>query len=298
MPQTVRVDLPRLATDVGCPLVFSRLFSEMNLPSLRRLTHWSGLSPIALWTLDVLLAAHGHKLEVVSIWSPSGQDVIPQVESDNAIKGMLGHCPNLSSVHFAALYFWGVSLADSFSLRSFLDSYLELDIFNPYPLPSTLSPHPTIRHISLGLELVPIKELGDPLFHTAETSPMSELVYSISRKKFPKLESVHILSMDQTAMFFSKDAMGAEGGKERRKGKRDWGGWEMLEGWCRWAEKDGWVIKDGWGDVVRAEDWEWEDDVKEVREETEEADDLSVLSGATAAMILTADAAVSPSLDP
>ena len=68
----------------------------MKLPALRRLTHWSGLSPAALWTLDMLLAAHGPKLEVVSIWSPSGQDVIPREVSDEAIIGMLGHCPKLT----------------------------------------------------------------------------------------------------------------------------------------------------------------------------------------------------------
>lgn len=211
----------------------------MKLSSLKRITHWSGLSPSALWSLDLLVKAHGKKLDVISLWSPSGRNGIEQEPYDRAITGVLKQCPSLRCVpeFYASL----LSRTDTL-LASIRQRFLELDIFNPWPLPDlTSSPHPTLQYISLGLELIPYKERLPPLNYTALTSPMNELVRSISRKAFPRLQSLHLLSCDASAMTTSK------GTKEA---------WGMLPGWIRWAEKDGgWAVKDGWGDVLTLEEW-------------------------------------------
>lgn len=125
-----------------------------------------------------------------------------------------------------------------------VNRYLELDVFAPYPLPPDLPPHPTIRHISLGLELLPTKEREFPdLF--PDFSPMDQLIRSITKRAFPNLVSVNVLSCSMDAMF------------EVAKGKEGWG---QLPGWARWASEQGFEIRDGWGDLVKEEEWLWLDE--------------------------------------
>ncbi|KAL7417608.1 hypothetical protein BDY24DRAFT_95565 [Mrakia frigida] len=274
-PSWTRIDLPKLHTLAisGDGMSTCKLFAEMSLPSLRRITHWSGLSPGAIWTLDQLVRNHGSKLEVLSLWSPSGREAIGEDQFNVLIREMLSGCGKL--VH------------------------LELDIFLPWPLPPQLPHHPTLRFISLGLELLPLKETLPPhdvLLQALESSPMDELVRSISRRTFPKLESLHLLSCDAAAM----GRVGGGGGA----GKTVKEAWGMLPGWLRWARKDSqatarggggeeltddevedgreeWVVKDGWGDVLREEEWSWleekeSEEEEEEKEEKEEESDASL----------------------
>ncbi|CED84566.1 hypothetical protein [Phaffia rhodozyma] len=214
MPTTKQIVLPDLHTLAisGDGLVTSILFSQASLPSLKRLTHWSTFHPHALMTLIALLRAHGENLECLSLWSPTGRELISEEHFQLVTIDMLKSCPNLK--------------------------FLELDIFAPHPLPLDMSPHRSIEHISLGLELLPTKE--DRI--EFDVSPMDQLVRSITKKSFPSLKSVHLLSADMSAVFDSA------------KGKTGWG---MLPGWCRWAKSQGFDLKDGWGDVIREEDWAW-----------------------------------------
>jgi hypothetical protein len=105
-------------------------------------------------------------------------------------------------------------------------------------MPFELAPHPSITTISLGLELHPLKEREDPDHPFLDSSPMSELVLSITRRAFPRLESLHLLSLDLTAMF---------------SGARDV--WAEIPRWCRHARKERFVLRDGWGDAVKEDDW-------------------------------------------
>lgn len=115
-------------------------------------------------------------------------------------------------------------------------------MFAPHPLPADLAPHPSVVSISLGLECHPLKEREDPDHPFVDVSPMSELVLSVSRRAFPKLESVHLLSADMTAMFLgAKDV------------------WADVPAWCAHARREKFVLRDGWGDAIREEDWWWLD---------------------------------------
>lgn len=124
---------------------------------------------------------------------------------------------------------------------------------------------------------------------------MDELVRSISRRTFPKLESLHLLSCDAAAM-------GRVGGGGKGKSVKE--AWGMLPGWLRWARRDSqatarrgggeeladdededgreeWVVKDGWGDVLREEEWSWleeeeSEEEEEEKEEKEEGSDASL----------------------
>lgn len=121
------------------------------------------------------------------------------------------------------------TIADGPSLLSFL----ELDIFAPYPLPLNLPPAPSVKHIALGLELLPIKEKEQEEPDTfGDVSPMDELVCSIQKKAFPALEAVHLLSCEQTAIFEGRDA------------------WPHLPKWSRHAASQGFDLVDGWGDSI------------------------------------------------
>jgi len=73
-------------------------------------------------------------------------------------------------------------------------------------------------------------------------------------------------------------------GERGRSVKEAWG---MLAGWLRHARRDSeregeegkekkkpWVVKDGWGDELKEEEWRWleEDDDDESEEEEEEGE--------------------------
>lgn len=122
---------------------------------------------------------------------------------------------------------------------------LELDLYAPHPLPDSLAPHPTVHTISLGLELHPAKERTPDVPEEAfiDVSPMSDLVLSIRRKAFPKLESVHLLSSEMSAM---------------HSGAKDV--WNNLPKWCRSAKKERFVLRDGWGEAFNEEEWWWLDE--------------------------------------
>ena len=107
-------------------------------------------------------------------------------------------------------------------------------------MPFDLAPYPNITTISLGLELHPLKEREDPDHPFLDSSPMSELILSITHRAFPQLESVHLLSLDMTAMFSAAGAV-----------------WQDLPRWCRHARKEQFVLRDGWGDAVKEDDWRW-----------------------------------------